>query len=75
MNTKTYETLGNIGLLIMFSVLAYLILKLIGIFHSPGFEEVLTAALVGQLFYAGYTHKALKEIERRLQRMEKKLKI
>lgn len=75
MNTKTYEALGYIGLMIMFAVLAYLILKLLGVFHFPGYEEVLTATLVGQLFYAGYTHKALKEIERRLQRMEKKLKI
>lgn len=75
MNIKTAELFGYLGLLILTGVLIYLLLKLGGVIHSSPLEELLLATVVGQLFYSGYTHRAIKEFEKRLGRIEKRLKI
>lgn len=49
----------------MVAVAIYLILKIIGVIHSAAREEVLLAVVVGQVFYNGYTFRAIQEIESR----------
>lgn len=72
---KIDELLGKIGFWTLVVIAIYLLLKRIGLFRSPGFEDVLTGVVVAQVFYNGYTHRALKEIDRKLEKIEKKLGI
>lgn len=75
MKLKTAEIFGYLGIGILILVFVYLVFKIAGIVHSPAIEEVLLATVVGQLFYSGYTHRAIKDIDKRIERIEKRLKI
>lgn len=69
---------GQLGIFILVLVLIYLILKIVGVVHSVSFEEVLLGVVLGQLFYIGYTYRAIEEIrdlKKRVKKIEKKLKI
>ena len=57
------------GFGILFAVPIYLILKITGVIHSAGYEEVLIAVIVGQVFYNGYTYRAIQDIDSRLKKM------
>lgn len=72
---KIDEILGKIGFWALVVIAIYLLLRKLGLFHSLGFEDVLTGVVVAQVFYNGYTHRALKEIDRKLEKIEKKLGI
>ncbi|MBU4332779.1 hypothetical protein KKD19_02305 [Patescibacteria group bacterium] len=67
-----YKILGIVGLLIMAGVAIYLILKIIGVIHSASVEEVFLALVVGQVFYSGYTFRAIQGIEKSTKRTEER---
>lgn len=68
---KINEILGKVGFWTLVAIAIYLLLKKLGLFSSPNFEDLLTGVLVAQVFYNGYTHRALKEIDKRLEKIEK----
>lgn len=72
---KIEELLGKIGFWTLVIIAIYLLLKRIGLFQSPRFEDILTGVVVAQVFYNGYAHRALKEIDRKLEKIERKLGI
>lgn len=75
---KTAKIFGQLGLFILILVLLYLILKIIGIVHSITIEEILVGVVLGQLFYSGYTYRAIEEIrdlKKRVKKIERKLKV
>lgn len=74
MKMDSYKILGIFGFLILVAISLYLILRIIGVFHSVTIEEVLLAIVVGQVFYNGYTYKAIQEIEKSIKRLEERLK-
>lgn len=61
--SKSNHFLAFLGTFILLLVLIYLILKIIGVFHSPGYEEVLSAVIIGQVFYNGYTYRAVQGLD------------
>ena len=75
---KIAKIFGQLGIFILILVLIYLILKILGIVHSISLEEVLVGVVIGQLFYSGYTYRAVEEIKdlkERVRKIEKKLKL
>jgi len=75
---KIAKIFGQLGIFILILVLIYLILKILGIVHSISLEEVLVGIVIGQLFYSGYTYRAVEEIKdlkERVGKIEKKLKL
>lgn len=67
------KILGFIGYGILLVVLVYLVLKITGIVHSAGSEEILLAVVLGQIFYNGYVYRAVHDIEEKLKRIEQKI--
>lgn len=69
---------AQLGIFILVLVLIYLILKIVGVVHSVSLEEVLVGIVLGQLFYIGYTYRAIEEVKdlkKRVKKIERKLKI
>jgi hypothetical protein len=75
---KIAKIFGQLGILILVLVLIYLVLKIFGVVHSVSLEKVLVGVVLGQLFYVGYTYRAIEEVKdlkKRVEKIEKKLKI
>jgi len=54
------DVVGYIGLAITVGAAVLFLLMLLGILHSPTFENIVGTFIVGQAFYNGYLMAALK---------------
>lgn len=66
------KILGFIGFVILIAVLIYLILKITRVIQSAGFEEILLAVVLGQIFYNGYVYRAVHDIEEKLKKIDQR---
>lgn len=79
---RVWKLIGQLGILLLALVAAYLVLKLAGFVQSITLEEILTTAVFGALFYVGYSYRAIEEIkelkrdfrklDRRISKLEKR---
>jgi c-di-AMP phosphodiesterase-like protein len=72
-NISLSKVMGWIGLGIMLAIAIYLILLIIGVFHSLDVELLLLGVVMGQIFYNGYTYRAIQEMDKKIGYINRKL--
>jgi len=73
---KVEDAFGLLGFVTLVAVAIYLILKKLGLFHSPEADDVLLTVVIGQVFYNGYVYRAvqeIKEIRRELKEIKERM--
>ncbi|GEM_PF-6498532 len=72
-NISVAKVVGWIGLGILGIIAVYLVLMIVGIVHSAIIELLLLGVVIGQIFYNGYTYRAIQEMDRKIEWITKKL--
>jgi hypothetical protein len=72
-NISVSKVIGWVGLGIMLAIAIYLALIIAGIVHSLNIELLLLGVVMGQIFYNGYTYRAIPEMDKKIEQINRKL--
>ncbi|MEA2032608.1 MAG: hypothetical protein U9N41_03375 [Euryarchaeota archaeon] len=72
-NVSVSKAMGWVGLGILLAIAIYLALVIAGVVHSLTIEMLLLGVVMGQIFYNGYTYRAIQEIDKKIEQINGKL--
>ena len=72
-NISVSKAMGWVGLGILLAIAIYLALVIAGVVHSLTIEMLLLGVVMGQIFYNGYTYRAIREIDKKIEQVNRKL--
>jgi hypothetical protein len=72
-NIGVSKVMGWIGLGILLFIAIYLVLVIAGVVHSLNIELLLLGVVMGQIFYNGYTYRAIQEMDKKIEQITRRL--
>jgi c-di-AMP phosphodiesterase-like protein len=72
-NIGVSKVMGWIGLEILLFIAICLVLVIAGVVHSLNIELLLLGVVMGQIFYNGYTYRAIQKMDKKIEQITRRL--